>query len=137
MIICYFAKLNVLKYTAVKINPLASKRMSLIDEVTDKDLRMLVYKHDYVMVKFIDDQCPVCKELEPAYHDFTLNHDYMDIQFMRMNSSENPVSRRQVSLTGTPFIATYYKGKLQECGLVTTASQIKDMLDRLVVHSNN
>ncbi|MBF9254560.1 thioredoxin [Pontibacter sp. 172403-2] len=111
--------------------------MPLIDEVTDKDLRMLVYKHDFVMVKFIDDDCPVCKELAPAYHDFILDHTYKDVQFMRMNAVENPVSRRQVSLTGTPFIATYYKGRLQECGLVTTASQIKDMLDRLLLHSGN
>lgn len=111
--------------------------MPLIDKVTDKDLRSLVYKHDYVMVKFIDDTCPVCKELEPAYHAFTSNTAYTDIQFMRMKASENPVSRRQVSLTGTPFIATYYKGRLQECGLVSTAGQIKDMLDRLLRQSNS
>lgn len=105
--------------------------MPLIDEVTDADLRLLIYKYDYVIVKFVDEQCRVCKELEPAYFAFASSPYYKDIQFMRMSASENPVSSREVSLSGTPFIATYHKGRLQECGLVSTAEQIKDMLGRL------
>ncbi len=106
--------------------------MPLIDKVTDADLRLLIYKYDHVIVKFVDDKCLVCIELEPTYMAFAAESTYESIQFMRMNACENPVSSREVSLTGTPFVATYYKGRLQECGLVNTADDIKLMLTRLL-----
>ncbi|WP_242919950.1 protein disulfide isomerase family protein [Pontibacter liquoris] len=107
--------------------------MPVVDKMTDDDLRSIIYKYDHVIVKFVDAQCPICKELEPTYRKLAESPAYKDVRFLRMQASENPVSSRQVRLTGTPFIATYYKGLLQACGLVKTAGELEEMLQDLVL----
>ncbi|WP_347158845.1 thioredoxin family protein [Pontibacter chitinilyticus] len=107
--------------------------MPIVDKASDEDLRSLVYKYEYVIVKFVDEKCPVCKKLAPFYKALAEDIAYKGVLFLRMNASENPVSRNEVRLTGTPFIAIYRKGMLQECGLVKTAEELKGLLDKLLI----
>lgn len=100
-------------------------------ECNDDYLRQLIFKKEKVIVKFIDESCEVCKQLAPSFTRFSSDPAYSGITFVRMNASENPVSSKEVSLTGTPFFATYRKGTLRECGVVATEEEIKVLLDNL------
>lgn len=100
-------------------------------ESNDDHLRQLIFEKEKVIVKFIDDACQVCKQLAPSFVNFSSNSAYDDITFVRMSASENPVSSKEVRLTGTPFFATYRKGTLQECGVVSTEEEIEKLLDSL------
>lgn len=106
--------------------------MLIIHEASDADLRTLIHKHDLVIVKFVDENCQVCKELAPSFQGLAGNPKYRDVLFLRMNAAENPVSSKQVKLSGTPFIATYRKGRLQDCGLITSEAEVAQMLDKLL-----
>ncbi|HEY4652492.1 MAG TPA: thioredoxin family protein [Pontibacter sp.] len=106
--------------------------MTTIHDASDADLRQLLYKHDYVIVKFIDKDCKVCKELAPTFEEMAGRNDYKDILFLRMDAIENPVSSKEVKFSSAPFIATYKKGLLRDCGLVSTRNEIEDMLARLL-----
>lgn len=102
-----------------------------IVEANDEDLRQLIFEKDKVIVKFIDEACAVCKQLAPSFTGFATSPAYSDITFVRMHASENPVSSKEVKLTGTPFFATYRDGTLRECGVVATEEEIKTLLDKL------
>lgn len=82
-------------------------------------------------MKFVDDDCPVCKTLAPSFKELATEPRFQDIAFLRMHAAENPVSRKEVKLTGTPFFATYKKGRLQECGVVATEEGVRHMLLKL------
>lgn len=102
-----------------------------ITEATDNDLRKLIFERDKVIVKFVDESCPICKTLEPAFARLAADPVYNDIMFVRMHAKENPVSSKEVKLTGTPFFATYRKGTLRDCGIISTEEGVRDMLLRL------
>ncbi|RDV10687.1 thioredoxin [Pontibacter diazotrophicus] len=102
-----------------------------IIECNDDHLRLLIFEKEKVIVKFIDPACEVCKQLAPSFTRFSSDPAYNDITFVRMNASENPVSSKEVRLTGTPFFATYRKGTLRDCGVVATEEEIKALLDSL------
>ena len=102
-----------------------------IIESNDDHLRQLIFEKEKVIVKFIDEACKVCKQLAPSFSSLSADPTYSDITFVRMSASENPVSSKEVRLTGTPFFATYRKGKLEECGVVATEEEIRALLDAL------
>lgn len=103
-----------------------------IHNASDADLRQLLYKNDYVIVKFTDKECRVCQELAPSFEEMSKEAEYKDVLFLRMDSTENPVSRKEVKINGTPFIATYKKAVLLDCGLVSTRDGISAMLNKLL-----
>ena len=100
-------------------------------ESNDDHLRHLIFEREKVIVKFIDEACLVCKQLAPSFTSFCSDPAYRDITFVRMSASENPVSSKEVKLTGTPFFATYRNGTLKECGVVSTKDEIKALLENL------
>lgn len=100
-------------------------------ESTDTELRKLIFEHERVIVKFVDDSCPVCKALAPSFEGFAADPSYSPIAFVRMSARENPVSSQSVKLTGTPFFAIYRNGTLQDCGIVATERGIQDLLAKL------
>lgn len=105
--------------------------MTVIKNATDTDLRSLLYQHDRVLVKFIDTECEICKTLAPSFEGFARDPRYKNILFLRMDARENPVSRQEVKFSKAPFIATYKKGVLKDCGIVSTREEMGDMLERL------
>lgn len=106
--------------------------MSAITNATDADLRQLVYKREHVIVKFIDKECEICKELAPSFEELAELPQYKDVLFLRMDAKENPVSLQEVRYSRSPFMATYKKGVLLDCGSVSTQEEITDLLSRLL-----
>ncbi|MBB6611704.1 thioredoxin family protein [Pontibacter sp. Tf4] len=106
--------------------------LTTIHNATDADLRQLLYKHDLVIVKFTDKECKVCKALAPSFEALARQTAYNEVLFLRMDANENPVSRKEVKVSSTPFIATYHKAVLLDCGLVSTREEITRMLTRLL-----
>ncbi|WP_439881087.1 thioredoxin family protein [Pontibacter sp. MBLB2868] len=102
-----------------------------ITESNDNELRQLIFEKEKVIVKFVDEACNLCKALAPSFSSFSANPAYSDITFVRMNASENPVSSREVKMTGTPFFASYRNGTLVECGIVSSEEGIIAMLLKL------
>ncbi|MBC5772680.1 thioredoxin [Pontibacter sp. KCTC 32443] len=107
--------------------------MTSIHNATDADLRQLVFKKDHVIVKFIDEECKICKALAPSFESLALLPKYKEVLFLRMDAKVNPVSSKEVKFSSSPFIATYKKGILLDCGVVTDIQGITEMLDRLLV----
>ena len=103
-----------------------------VTDINDNKLRQLIFEEERVIVKFTDPACPICKSLSPSFRKLSADSQYQDIAFVRMKASENPVSSKEVKLTGTPFFATYRNGTIQECGIVDTEDGIRAMLERLL-----
>lgn len=103
-----------------------------VTEITDQQLRQLIFDRERVIVKFTDAACPVCRQLSPAFQRLSTEPEYQGIMFVRMSASENPVSSQEVKLTGTPFFATYRKGTIQECGIVASEEGIRALLRQLL-----
>ncbi|WP_242921275.1 thioredoxin family protein [Pontibacter liquoris] len=103
-----------------------------IIESNDEELRRLIFERDKVIVKFIDEHCPVCKRLAPGFTNMAAKPAYQNITFVRMHAKENPVSSQEVKMTGTPFFATYKNGTLLDCGIVSTEDALQNMLQKLL-----
>ncbi|MFT2007096.1 thioredoxin family protein [Pontibacter sp. 13R65] len=103
-----------------------------ITESNDEQLRKLIFEKDKVIVKFTDEDCPICKVLSPCFRKIATEPAYQSIYFVRMSARENPVSSKEVKMTGTPFFATYRKGTLLDCGIVSTEDGIREMLAKLL-----
>ncbi|WP_439882529.1 thioredoxin family protein [Pontibacter sp. MBLB2868] len=99
---------------------------------TDKDLRFLTYKYDYVIAEFVSDECPVCHEMTPVFEKMANAPSYKDVLFLIIDADENPVSSNQVKLTGTPFVATYKKSTLRNCRLIKDEDELRFILDQLI-----
>ncbi|MBD1398952.1 thioredoxin family protein [Pontibacter sp. JH31] len=103
-----------------------------VTDINDNQLRKLIFDDERVIVKFTDPACPICKALSPSFRKLSVEPQYQSVTFARMSASENPVSSKEVKLTGTPFFAIYCKGTIQECGIVDTEDGIRAMLSRLL-----
>ncbi|GAB2525947.1 thioredoxin family protein [Rufibacter soli] len=100
---------------------------------SDNELRSIIFEKERVIVKFVDENCGICKALAPAYKKLSENPTYQDITFLQLDSSENPVSSQEVKLSGTPFFAIYYKGTLRDCALLSTEEKVRKYLEKLLV----
>lgn len=107
----------------------------MVKESNDNELRRVIFERDKVIVKFTDKDCPVCKVMRPKYNMLSDEPAFKDIYFMRMSAHENPVSSQEVKLTGTPFFATYHKGMLIDCGILSTEEGLREMLQKLLLLS--
>jgi hypothetical protein len=103
-----------------------------IIEATDNELRVLIFEHPRVIVKFVSEDCPVCEELSPYYRSCAQSPKYAEITFILMNAAENPVSSKEVALTGTPFFAAYRSSVLIYCSLVSTEEGVESVLKKLL-----
>lgn len=111
---------------------IAAKYNSMnILECDDNQLRQLIFEKEKVIVKFVDETCLVCQRLAPSFSKLATNPIYTDITFVRMHANQNPVSSKEVKLTGTPFFAIYRNGTIQDCGLLSSEKEIRQMLHKL------
>ncbi|MFD2246491.1 thioredoxin family protein [Pontibacter ruber] len=101
-------------------------------ESNDHHLRQLIFERHRVIVKFTDEACPVCKALSPKFTQIATEPAYRDITFVRMNAKENPVSQKEVKMTGTPFFAIYKDSTLLDCGIISTEEALRSMLNKLL-----
>ncbi|RAU84084.1 thioredoxin family protein [Pontibacter arcticus] len=103
-----------------------------IIESNDTELRKLIFEKDKVIVKFTAEDCPVCKEISPVFLALSAEFSPKGITFLRMSAHENPVSRSEVKLTGTPFFATYKNGTILDCGIINSEQGLRKILNRLL-----
>lgn len=101
-------------------------------EATDHQLRTLIFEHPRVIVKFVAEDCPVCKELSPYFSECAQNQKYEGIIFIIMNAAENPVSSKEVAMTGTPFFVVYKSSVLIYCSLISTKEGVENVLKKLL-----
>ena len=106
--------------------------MTTIHNATDADLRQLVFEREHVIVKFIDQNCEICRALAPSFEELSRLPEYNEVLFLKMDAKENPVSLKEVKFSSAPFIATYKKGILKDCGIVNNKTEITSMLERLL-----
>jgi len=102
----------------------------------DKELRSLIFSKERVIVMFNDTDCEICKTILPAFEKFSNSPTFAGITFLHMDASENPVSSKEVKLTGTPFFAIYYKGTLRACGLLSSEEKVRRLLEELQETNN-
>ena len=103
-----------------------------IREVTDTDLRTIIFENPKVIVKFTKTDCPVCERMYRQYQNLSLDNRYANITFLRMDAAENPVSSQSVNLSGTPFFAAYRDGVLTECRLIADEADLEKLLSTLL-----
>lgn len=103
----------------------------LVKEATDHDLRQLIFAHPFVIVKFLDESCTFCKLLAPPYEKFSNNPKYKHILFLRIDSGENPIAKKEIGDNDMPFFNIYKAGRLIECGSFKTEEGVKALLDKL------
>ena len=102
-----------------------------IRDTNDAELRTLIFDHQKVIVKFTIEQCVICERMARIYSQLSDNSEYREITFLRMDATENPVSSKEVNMTGTPFFATYLNGMLNQCSLLSDKAALIEMLGAL------
>jgi thioredoxin 1 len=103
-----------------------------IREVTDADLRNIIFENPRVIVKFTKTNCPVCERMHLRFLKLSQDKRYQNITFLRMDAAENPVSSQEVHLTGTPFFAAYRDSVLTECKLISDEEELEALLNTLL-----
>lgn len=99
-----------------------------LQEATDTDLRQLVFSNDYVLVKFVDDNCTICQALAPKLTALANDPHFAHVLFLRLNADSNPVASKEIGFTQAPFFAAYRNARLVHCETVYTEQHIKDIL---------
>ncbi|SEU07826.1 thioredoxin family protein [Hymenobacter actinosclerus] len=104
--------------------------MKVID-TNDEGLRTLIHDYPRVLAKFTAENCPVCDLLAPPFVRFSLEDEYQNTAFLRLDVNENPVARKLMDSRIAPFFVAYCRGRLTECDTLYTEDQVKAMLQNL------
>ena len=99
-----------------------------LQEATDADLRQLIFEHPYVLVKFVDDDCLICKAIAPRLTALARDPRFAHVLFLRTNAGENPVAAQEIGFTQAPFIVAYRDGRLKHCETVFTEGRVEEIL---------
>ena len=105
--------------------------MALI-KATDAELRSLIFDNKRVLVKFVDENCSICKALAPSVTSLSEQERYRHIVFLQIEAATNPVSAKEVHFTKAPFFAGYVDGMLTECGVKTTKKGVIEILEKIL-----
>src|SRR5687768_9831116 len=108
-----------------------------VHDTNDAELRTLIFDFRRVVVKFTKPDCNVCAHMAHIFSHLSNISQFENILFLRMDAKENPVSSKEVSLSGTPFFATYLNGTLSQCSLVSEKETLIEMLSALQMAETN
>jgi hypothetical protein len=106
--------------------------MALV-ETNDKGLREYVHSQSKVFAIFTSTDCAICELLEPVFDHLATDALSTGIQFVRLNSDENPVAKRLMAERVAPFFVSYSQGRMIECGTCETEEEMREHLTRLRV----
>lgn len=106
---------------------------SIID-TDDLGLRHLTYEHLKIFAKFTAEDCVICKLLGPGFAKFSDDKKYQGIQFVRLESGQNPVAKQLMHERAAPFFVSYYQGRILECETRETDVDVQVQLGRLRAH---
>lgn len=102
-----------------------------IINTNDEGLRRLTHEQLKVFAKFTSDSCEICEQLAPPFAKFACDAEFDTIQFLRLDSDENPVAKKLMQQRVAPFFASYCQGQLLECDSLTEEQDVHAMLRRL------
>ncbi|HEX8517202.1 MAG TPA: thioredoxin domain-containing protein [Bacteroidia bacterium] len=103
-----------------------------VKESSDNHLRKLGFNDKLTIVKYDNDTCAYCKQLEEPYEKLSNSAEFCEVLFLRIKASENPVARHEVELKKMPFISIYIQGLLIDCGCVRSEKGITRFLEKLI-----
>ena len=101
--------------------------MKVID-TNDEGLRTLIHDYPRVLAKFTSENCPVCDLLAPPFEKYSLDPNYQNTVFLRLDVDENPVARKMMDTQVAPFFVAYCRGRLIECDTLRTEEGVEQML---------
>ncbi|SFP82251.1 thioredoxin family protein [Hymenobacter arizonensis] len=104
--------------------------MALVD-TNDEGLRIYVHSKPKVFAIFTTTGCQVCKVLEPIFSKLVGDKLSIGIQFVRLDSGENPVAKRLMAEQEAPFFVSYSQGRMLECGTCVNEKEMLEHLTRL------
>ncbi len=96
---------------------------------TDTDLRQLIFTHSHVLVKFVDEDCVICKALAPKMTTLANDARYTHVLFLQIDAAENPVAAKEVGFTSAPFVAAYGHARMLYCESVFSQEGVENILD--------
>ena len=99
-----------------------------IRAANDAELRQLIFANAHVLVKFVDDDCLICKALAPKMDALALDARFAHVLFLRIDAGESPVAAQEVGFTRAPFIVAYRDARLAHCETVFTEKRVEDIL---------
>jgi thioredoxin 1 len=86
--------------------------MAAVQEVTDSTFEELVLKSDKpVLVDYWADWCGPCKQVAPIIEELATSHGDK-VNFVKMDTNENPVTPANNYVLGLPTIQLYVNGEL-------------------------
>ena len=97
---------------------------------TDSELRSIVFENKRVLVKFVDEDCNICRALAPKVEALSDQSRFSKVVFLRVDAATNPVSAEEVRFTKAPFFAAYLEGRLIECAVLTTEGEVEKLVKR-------
>ncbi len=91
-------------------------------------MRQLIFAHPFVLAKYVDARCTVCRTLAPHLLRFANDLRFAHVLFVQLEAAETAVSAAMVAATHAPFMAAYRRGHLVHCGTVLTAARVEEIL---------
>ncbi|MDU0368978.1 thioredoxin domain-containing protein [Hymenobacter endophyticus] len=104
--------------------------MKIID-TNDEGLRTLIHDYPRVIAKFTSKDCAICDLLAPPFEQFSLDEQFRNTAFLRLDAAENPVARKMMDTKVAPFFASYCRGRLVECDTLREKDEVLEMLQNL------
>jgi thiol-disulfide isomerase/thioredoxin len=100
--------------------------------VNDSDLPETLSTHESVIIQFHADWCGSCKLFAPQFRRLSDDPKFASVNFVSVNSENNPVARKLANVDNLPFFATFRNGALVESTATAKEETVVGMLERLM-----
>lgn len=99
---------------------------------TMPDFTAFIESHDLVIVDFYATWCPPCKKIAPIFANLSLQNDYKDISFIKVNVDEGKDIAQKYSVTAMPTFLYFKKGAVVDRVVGAKQKDIEDKLKALL-----
>ncbi len=104
-----------------------------IQNATDEDMRRLIYEHEFVLAKFVDEGCDTCRVLAPHIQRLANDARFEHVLFVVVDANQTPVTAKEVAFSKAPFIVAYHEGRVLHCETVRTEARVEEVLIELLL----
>ncbi len=104
-----------------------------VTHTTDAHLVLEIASHPSVILKYHTDDCgEPCINLLHEYEALSDKIKYNHIVFLRIDADDNPIAKKFILQKKQPIVTLYHKGRLLESRHVSTADEMKELLEVLL-----